>query len=410
MEKAKIAIAGFGGRGRMYAGLVEKMDNAELSFVCDKSKENLKYAEENHKGAKRFHTVEEFFALGKVADIVIIATNDAQHYECTIPAIKTGYDILLEKPISTNLKESMEIAECARQYGVKVAVCHVLRYAPFYTKIKELVSSGLIGQIASISQNEDVGYWHQAHTFVRGWGSVSAKGTPMIVQKCCHDMDIIAWLMEKKCNAVSSFGNLLYFNPEHAPEVNAKHCVDCKNSDCVYNCFDYYRNYPASYKGISHNPDIDAVLSNRSNPFSRCVFHCGNDVVDHQVVIMQFEEGKTAHLNMTGFSKDCRRRIKIHGTAGEIEGDMLDEKVVLTRYGKGGICTEKEEFDICTIATDLSGHGGGDFRMLEDFINNVMNQTDSAGLTDIQFSLESHLMAFGAEESRLNNGKVITLH
>lgn len=410
MKKATIAIIGFGGRGRMYAGLVEKMDTACLSFICDKNRENLRHAEKNHPRVRRFNSAAEFFALGKIADIVIIATNDAQHYECAIPAIEIGYDILLEKPIATSLQESVEIAECAKRHGVKTAVCHVLRYAPFFAKIKELVVSGAIGEIVSISQNEDVGYWHQAHSFVRGRGSVAAEGTPLIVQKCCHDMDIIAWLMEKKCRAVSSFGSLFYFKAENAPKVHAMHCVDCKNSECAYNCFDYYRNYPWSYKAVSTNPDLEAVLSDRTNRFSRCVYHCGNDVVDHQVAIMQFEGGATAHLNMTGFSKDCRRRIKIHGTTGEIEGDMLEEKVRITRYGKGGICTEKELFDIRAIASDLSGHGGGDFRMLEDFVNKVQNHSDSAGLTDIHFALESHLMAFGAEESRLNNGKVVTLH
>ncbi len=411
MNKVKIAVVGLSGRGRMYIGLLDQIENAELVAVCDKDEEKCKFISDKYNVAG-YVSFDEFLSKGKIADILIVATNDQQHYACAIPAIKLGYNILLEKPISVNLHECEEIALCAKNNKVKVAVCHVLRYAPFYSLIKNLIDEGRVGDVVTVEATENVGYWHQAHTFVRGWGGNSKNCSPMILQKCCHDLDIIAWLVDKKCLKISSFGSLFYFNKEHAPEGSADYCVDCKIKDCIYNCFDYYKNFPWSFNGFSLNPDQQSVLSDKNCPYARCVFKCDNDVVDHQVVNMLFQNNITAQLTMTAFSAKCFRTIRIHGTKGEISGNMDQNLVTYIPYESGGISglrPNKTEYHVDKSEKELSGHGGGDIRMFKDFINNVQNGTESAGLTDINFSVMSHKMAFKAEESRLAGGTTLNI-
>ena len=287
-------------------------------------------------------------------------------------------------------------------------VCHCLRYTPFYGKIKEILESGAVGKPVTVTQTENVAYWHQAQSFIRGNWRNSKESSPMIVQKCCHDLDILYWLIGKPCVCISSMGNLYYYKEENAPKNSAEYCFECPiKDDCEYNCLAFYLKkpfWPATYYGSAD--DKEAIIkhfSDKNNRYSKCVFRSDNDVVDHQVVNMLFSGGETAQLTMTAFSERCTRTIKVHCTKGEIVGDMDANYIEYTVFGK-----KKEVIAVKDIAKDIMGHGGGDVNMVRDFVSCVRDGAHSV-VTEIGDSLMSYKMAFAAEESRLDKGRKIDL-
>ena len=312
----------------------------------------------------------------------------------------------------------MKVAqECDR----KVIVCHVLRYTPFYTKIKGLIDEGTIGEIVSVNSVENVGYWHQAHSFVRGNWRNSNTTSPMILQKCCHDMDILLWLTGKTCKSVSSFGNTYLFREDKAPEGAAHRCMDgCKVKDqCPYDAEKIYITDPVTgvqngntdwpVNVVALHPTVESVREAlQTGPYGRCVYHCDNNVVDHQVVNLNMTDGSTISHTMcafTAYTAAGNRYAKIMGTLGEIIADMGENTIQVNVFGK-----EPEVIDVRTLATDFSGHGGGDNRMIEEFLDMLINESGpTKSTTSVEQSVESHYCALAAEESRLNGGAVIEL-
>ena len=400
-----IAILGMGARGYTYAQAIGELEDVKVTHVCEVNpikkefvKQMFKIEENNY-----YMSDDEFLSKGKLADILIISTMDQWHYKHAMKALDLGYDILLEKPIASTEKQCQEIADKAKKLNRKVVICHVLRYTPFYNKLKEIVDSNLIGKVRSITQTENIGYYHYAHSYVRGNWHRGDITSPLVVAKSCHDFDIIKWLIGSNCIAVSSFGSLEYFKQENAPVGSAKNCYQCK-IDCAYNALDFYKKNPRWFMIFSLDPDVEKVLSNPEHPYGRCVYQCDNNVPDNQVVNMLFANNAVAQLNITAFSNEIHRNIKIHGTKGEIEGDL--EAMIITVKVFGG---KIETFDVRNIASDFSGHSGGDKRMIKDLINSVKNKNDKVTLTDIDEALESHKMAFKAEESRLSGGQPKTI-
>ena len=406
------ALIGYGQRGKFYLDTLLKFKDVSVVAVCDNNREKLELAKNNLKLSedKCFSGDDEFFAKGKLADALIIASMDECHYAQAVKALKLGYHLILEKPIAQSKLQCIEIAELARKYDKKVYVCHVLRYAPIYASIKEMIDSGKVGKVMSIQQTEHVGWWHQAHSFVRGnWRR--SETNPMIVAKCCHDLDLFVWLTGKNCVSVSSFGSLAFFKRENAPKESGEHCFDCKlKEECIYNCLKFYTKYPAfafasgQYLGDPNDKEaIEKAFSKPENPYTRCVFKCDNDVVDNQIVNCLFEDGSTAQLNMTAFCEGGIRTIRVCGTEGMIEASMLDNIIKYWRFGKIG--QEPQTFKV-EIGETFGGHGGGDEKMVEDIVRALSGKGDSLGLTSIDKSIMSHLMGFAAEESRINGGKL----
>lgn len=308
---------------------------------------------------------------------------------------------MLEKPISNREEDCEELAQAAEAAGVNVLVCHVLRYTPFYDTLKKILDSGKLGRVITVSQTEGVGYWHQAHSFVRGnWRRDDRS--PMILQKCCHDLDIISYLVGKNCNIVSSFGELSFFKKENAPEGSAEFCFECKwRKSCPYDCISFYQREKdwrgmAGYCGPDDAEEVEKWLSDKTTPYARCVFHCDNNVVDHQTVNMSFEDGITAQLTMTAFTRDCNRRIRIHCTGGEVEGDMNAKRIWVKRFGYAD-----EKIDLEKSSSDFSGHGGGDVQMIKDVLALMSKGQTLPRMTFLNNSVLSHKMAFAAEASRL---------
>lgn len=416
----KVAIVGFGCRGQMFGGLVKKYGGVELVAIADSEENNRKKGFEafDLPESACYNSADAFFEQGKICDAIFICTQDKQHYEMAIKALHLGYDVCLEKPAAATIEDCISIRDTAEKLGRKVMLTHVMRYAPFYAAIKRMIKEGKLGDVVTINQTENIAYWHFALSYVRGPWRNMAESTPTIMAKCCHDLDIILWLMDKKCESVSSFGSLYHFRAEKAPEGSAMHCADCSKEvkeKCVYNA---YKVYPEKVKrGVVggtarfRDKDIMEILDKKQDIISKCVYHLDNDAVDHQVVNMCFEDGATAHLTMTAFSEECYRFVKVHGTKGEVYGNFDDGILYYTEYGKPQQVIDSSklvEFNTFGISTG-GGHGGGDSYLYFDFIDYITKASPSFTRTTISDSIESHILGFKAEESRLKNGEVMSL-
>lgn len=422
-KKMKVALAGLGSRGKDTYAPTAKLfpDKMEIVAIADIDPAKVQeVAKEYHIPEEMcFSSAEELIAQDKLADIMFITTQDKQHVEQAIPALKKGYHLLLEKPISPKPEECREIVKVAKEYNRQVIVCHVLRYTPIYSKLKDILDTGVIGDIVSVMSIENVGYWHQTHSFVRGNWRNSETTSPMILQKCCHDMDLLLWLTGKTCESVSSFGDTYLFKEECAPKGAALRCMGgCKaREDCPYDAEKIYLEHhkigaKTGYTEwpldvLTLHPSVETITEAiKTGPYGRCVYHCDNNVVDHQVVNMKMTDGTTISHTMCGFTATGSRYAKFMGTKGEIIADMTENTIKITVFGQ----KDTEVIDISKIATDFSGHGGGDNRMVEEFLDMLINETGATKrTTSVEQSVESHYCALAAEESRINGGKVIFL-
>lgn len=409
LKKTAILIGG-GARGKFaYSPYAHKYPH-ELQFVAI-----AEPVAERREDFAASHAIAPELALtdwkplldqGKIADVAIICTQDRMHFEPTMRALELGYDVLLEKPMSPLPEECLLMEEAARKHGRILMICHVLRHTPFWSTIKRTVEAGEIGEVVSIQLNENVGYFHAAHSFVRGLWRDSDESSPMILQKSCHDMDILSWIVGRECRRISSYGSLHHFRQEHAPAGAALRCTDgCPaEASCPYSALKIYlgeEGEPWS-RFITADTSPQGILTAlREGPFGRCVYHCDNNVVDHQVVNMEFEGGVTASFSMSSFTHDCSRSVQIMGTHGEIRGYMEDNRITVYPFGT------RQQVELSLLGS-IEGHGGGDEGLMRAFLKQVREQ-DSGGLTSATAALESHLMAFAAEASRLAQGQSIEL-
>lgn len=414
------AICGFGDRGSTYASMQQLFpDKMKVTAVADLDPRKLEKARKLYGIPEEncFSSAEELLRQKRLSDVMCVCTMDRQHVDHAIPAIEKGYHIVLEKPISPEISKCREILEAAEKSNVKIVVCHVLRYTAFFNKLKEILWSGAIGEIVSVCASENVGYWHQAHSFVRGNWRNSDETSPMILQKSCHDMDILLWLTGKQCKSVSSMGGIQLFKSENAPEGAAKYCLGgCKAKDgCLFDAEKIYitneqtgvqhgKTWPSSVLSVENTADSTyAALEN--GQYGRCVYHCDNNVVDHQQTNLLMTDGSTLSFTMCAFTENCYREFKAMGTQGEASADMLSNTIRVTRFGK-----DPETVDIAAIASDLKGHGGGDSGIISDFLEMLLSgQEPNERTTTLQNSMESHYVALAAEQSRLSGGAVVDI-
>ena len=402
----KLVALGLGQRGNIYATFAKTYpEKFELVAIIENNPERIAYAEKEFGGVKVFTDYKDFLSENIAADIVAVATQDEDHKEHAIAMMKAGYDLLLEKPIANNKQDCLEIYEASKKYDRKVIVCHVLRYTPFYSRVKRIIDSGKLGDIVTVNASENVGYYHQAHSFVRGPWRNKEQSSPMILAKCCHDMDIIRYLTGGKCQAVSSYGGLYFFNKEHAPKESTDYCSDCPITDCPFKSQKIYLSkegdFFANYFTTKEHTKENILHDLRRSQYDRCVFKCDNDVVDHQVTIMRFENGKTACHTMTAFSKEIYRDLKIHGTKAELVGSIESNYIEIRPFGG-----EVEKINIDVSMANVGGHMGGDFFMMNS-VYKALNGEKAEGITYLDVSIDSHLMSFAAEESRLTKKEVL---
>lgn len=405
-------IIGAGQRGKIYAEYAERQpDEWKVVAVADPSELRRKNLANKHGIPEEncFSDWEDALAKGKIADVAVISTSDSLHYEPAMKAIELGYDLLLEKVIAQSWEECNTILQSAKKHDVIVAVAHVLRYSPYFRKLKDIVDSGAIGDIVNIQHMEPIEQEHMSHSYVRGnWGNTS-NSTPILLSKSCHDLDILRWIMAKPCKKVTSFGGLYHFRKERAPEGATPRCTDgCPvERDCPHSAIKTYmerKKYPyVGYLDVKDENDNDEILEKlKTGPYGRCVYHCDNDAADHQVVNMEFEGGSTVSFTLDGLTSYEHRRTRIMGTKGDIVGDghVLEVTDFNTRETK--IWDVRDEVS----AEDLMKHGGGDIGIVQDLVQAISQKDPSFLTSTLDVSMESHKIGFLAEESRLDNGNL----
>ena len=409
MEKViTIAVAGYGLRGQCYSQYtLEHPDAMKVVAVADIVREKVDAAKQlfNLPEQMCFDSAEQMLEQPKLADLMFICTQDRQHVPMALAALEKGYHVLLEKPISPELSECIELQKKAHEKNRVVTVCHVLRYSPFYQTVKQIMDSGKLGEIRNISAHEDVGYFHQAHSFVRGNWRSSEETSPMILAKSCHDMDLLQWLMGQRCEYISSYGSLSHFRADKAPEGATEYCLGgCKCKDeCPYDAEKIYITNKKT--GVRDNHGgwpcnalcVDPTEENvyeaiKTGPYGRCVYHCDNDVVDHEVVDMEFENGATAVFTMTAFTKNTRRTIRVMGTLGELEGDSVKGTIEVKPFNSD----EVETIDVSKQLVGHVGHAGGDTRLVDNIIDILRKDDLEHNLTSIDASVHSHVDGTGS--------------
>ncbi|WP_283591354.1 Gfo/Idh/MocA family protein [Clostridium butanoliproducens] len=408
MSKIKVGLIGAGQRGKDVYGNYALINPEHIEFVAVAEPNEIKRKEfsekHNIKVEYQFESWEQLLEKEKFCDAVVIATPDRVHFEPAKLALKRGYHILLEKPMSSIPEEVMNLGALAKENNKVFMICHVLRYTPFFSTIKQIIDSGEIGDIMSIQHNENIGYFHFGHSFVRGNWRNSNLSSSLMLQKSCHDMDILLWLVGSPCRKIASFGELSYFKKERKPEGAGDRCTKCSiEAECPYSAIKLYYNNVGRWPttAIVEIQTIDEVKKAvDEGPYGRCVYNCDNNVVDHQSTILEFENNVTATFNLSAFTNKVNRTIKIMGTKGEIRAIDSKNEIEVQLF-------DTNERKVINPKQITGGHGGGDTGIMEDFISLILSNEGKA-LTSASVSVQSHMMAFAAEESRLK-GKVVDI-
>lgn len=404
----KVGVIGAGHRGRnAYARLLRSYEDVEIVSFVDTDIKRLESCKEEFGVDKEFifNNSDDFFEKmdeSRFIDTLIIATPDRDHYDVCMKALDYNLNILLEKPISPIPEEVAQIANKAKDTGKVFMICHVLRYSPFFVKIKEILNSGAIGRIMSINHNENIGYYHYAHSFVRGNWANEDISSPLILQKSCHDMDILLYLTEANPIKITSFGKLSYFKEENQPEDASDICLDCKyQNTCLYSVKDFYTKNPGSQ--WRHMVDVTMTDTGleyalKEGPYGRCVYKCDNNVCDHQAVAIEFDKDIEAVFNLTAFSNNVHRDLKIQGTEGELIADDHTMKISVRRFGE-------YKSTVYNVITNSSGHGGADFGIINAFVKAIRGDGNEVK-TGANESVMSHMMCFASELSRKEGREV----
>ncbi|MBN2048672.1 MAG: Gfo/Idh/MocA family oxidoreductase [Anaerolineaceae bacterium] len=448
-QPIRAILFGAGSRGAEAYGPYALLHPEQLKFIAvaepDPARRERFAAAHCVPPEMQFSSWEEIAALDKFADVVFNCTQDGMHYESAVPMLRKGYDMLLEKPMSNHLESSIRLVQLAEENGCLLQICHVMRYTEFFQKIKEIFDSGVLGQILSISHRENVSAWHMAHSYVRGNWRSEALSSPMILAKCCHDLDMLTWVVGKPVKTLNSFGSLTHYRPENAPAGAPPRCTDgCPVEDtCPWYAPNIYLNIPYIKDALRHSKSAlyriagnlakkqprmldalaylyppltelskydqwprsvisddpaneDALLEAlRTGPYGRCVYHCDNDVVDHQVVSMEFEGGITTTLTMHGHSYEEGRTMRVDGSNATLLAKFSYNTSYIELYDHRRF--ERTRFEFLN-EIEAGGHGGGDLRLVESFVRTLNGEQPSQ--SSARESLESHILAFAAEKAR----------
>ncbi|MEV5202489.1 Gfo/Idh/MocA family oxidoreductase [Streptomyces sp. NPDC053720] len=410
-----LAIIGAGLRGMSYARRALESGMARVVAVAEPDPERRRSMAAAHDvpAENVFADWRDLLARDRLADAAVISTQDSMHTEPAVRAADLGYHLLLEKPMAQSEEEAAAIAAAADRNDVLLAVCHVMRYTPYTIRLRELIGEGRIGEVMNIQHLEQVGWWHQAHSFVRGnWRSEEGSG-PLLMTKACHDLDWITHVKGALPERVSSFGNLVHFRAENRPDGAADRCVECPvESTCPYSAKRIYLDclgdadkefWPLSAVTADHTEE-GVLAALREGPYGRCAYTCDNDVVDTQVVTMEFADGTSATCTVTAFAALEHRKTRIFGTRGSIDGDgvvlrvhdfVTDEVTVIDTGANGD-------------PTAATGHGGGDAALFDAFVDAIGKNDPSLVLTDGAESLATHRVVWAAEQAR-RTGTVVSL-
>lgn len=445
-----ILLIGAGNRGAEVYGewIRTHPDQLKITAIAEPIESRLKETASLHYVpiSQQFRSWDEALSEGKIADAAMICTLDQEHIQPALKALELGYDVLLEKPMASRLEDCVALVQTAEQHGRLLQIAHVLRYTDFFQQIYQIVQSGELGQIITVSHRENVSAWHMAHSYVRGNWRRAAETSPMILAKSCHDLDILYWILNSRAKTLSSTGGLKHFRAENAPAGAPRRCLDgCPAaSTCPFYAPAIYIDLEPIHIGLSNalNKNIrmagklmrrspwmvqaaaaiapplrqitdyngwprSVICENPSDPneihqaleegpYGRCVYFCDNDVVDHQIVLMEMENGVSVSFSMHGHSFEECRTIRIDGSQATLLGKFgWNHTYIEIRDHRGD---GSHRIDMPN-SVETGGHGGGDRGLMEHFVKALEGEQDAV-LTDGRSSLESHLMAFAAEQAR----------
>lgn len=379
--------------------------------------------------AQVFTTWEDLLAGPKRADAVVIATQDSDHVAPTLAALAAGYDVLLEKPMATTLADCVTLIRAAEQAGRILQIGHVLRYTNFFRTVREIVQSGRLGDVVTYEHRENVAYYHMAHSFVRGNWSRQGQSSPMILAKSCHDLDLITWILGDEITHLSSTGSLRHFRPERAPRPDLPaRCTDgCPiEAECPFSAIGIYLDFKpwrplAAALGVPPDFDLSTFITwpnstladgdlrpeairraLEEGPYGRCVYHADNDVVDHQIVVLETAAGASVGFFMHGHSHEEGRTLRIDGSRATLEGAyMLTRQEIRIHEHLTGAT---ETLHPAENAAEF-GHADGDRGLMAAFLD-TLRRGEASAVTDARAALESHLLAFAAEEARLKHSVI----
>lgn len=427
VKMVKAVILGYGDRSSKYADY-SIINPSEMSVIAviDIEKFKLELAQKrfNLPHDMLFTSLDDFLARNIKCDVVINGTMDQLHYSTSIKLLKKGYNILLEKPVTSNPKELLEIRDLSKKNNCKVIICHVLRYTPFYKKIKEIIDSKEIGDIVDIQMNEHVWYGHFINAFVRGkWNNEQNCGSGLLLAKCCHDTDLMCWLNNNtKPLEVSSFGKKAFFSENNAPKESTDFCYNCPcKSSCMFDAYKFELLMDAipNYIWAGINKPIEEITLEekkkylQTSEYGKCVFKTTMDIVDRQCVSVNFENGSIGTLNLVGGTSKSGRFIHILCNYGEVFGYVEENKLTLRRFNKEAVSTKyqrdedyytDEVIDINVgvenAGNGVTGHYGGDYFIMQDLVNYLSGKSMSSSITVIEDSINGHFIVYGAEKSR----------
>ena len=401
--RVTFSVVGLGGRASAYLSALQELYPNEHRVVAVADPDPVKQARaRNDYGLQDnqiFDTDLDLMEQPRLSDVAIVATQDKLHLRDIRGLLAKGYDLILEKPVATTLEELQEIAAVSKSFPDQmVAVCHVLRHTVFFGEIRKILESGRFGPVVSIQHNENIGYYHFAHSYVRGpWNNSETSG-PLTLTKSCHDMDILLYLLgNTHCQQISSYGALSIFNRDHYdPATMAHMCVDCpQNESCAFSAPKLYSS--GKIKSVVFDlSSVDKVRENLgTSPYGRCVYHCDNNVVDHQSTAIKFDNGVTATFNLSAFSAKVNRSLKIMCQFGEIRAIEKPYLIETTDF-------RTDETTVTELDIRDRGHGGGDKAFVKDFMESYLHGVPFN--STLEHAIESHAMALLAEESRKDNG------
>lgn len=405
MKPVSLLIIGAGDRGNVFSDYsLKRRHLAEVVAVAEPRAifRNRLADNWNLPATARFDDWRALAAGPRIADAVVVTCPDALHAEVAVAFAAKGYHMLLEKPMANHLDECKQIVAAVERAGIVFCVCHVLRYVASTTRLKQIIDSGAIGEVVTVQHIEPVEYWHHAHSYVRGNWRNERESSPMLLAKSCHDTDWLRFIIGRPCRKMHSFGSLLHLRKEHRPASASDRCLDCSiEPTCPYSAkriylqrtLDGQTGWPMNVITGEVTPQ-NVTRALREGPYGRCVYACDNDVVDHQVVNMEFDGGRTANFLMTAFSYGTGRQTRIFGTRGEIA--YHGESIRLHDF-----LTEKDSVvEVPRDPEHTDTHGGGDHVMMAGFLHAVQTGDRSRILSGVRETLETHAMCFAAEISR----------
>lgn len=407
MKPLEAVLVGAGQRGREAFGGFALRHPHLLKFIAvaepDEGRRRAFAQEHGIPAERQFASWQELFAQPTLAPLCVNATMDRTHLESSLAALQAGYHLLLEKPMAHTAEGCLAIAEAARKHRRIVQICHPMRYSPFYERAKALLARGAVGSPLVVTMTENVAYWHFAHSFVRGnWRRYDESG-PLVLTKTCHDMDLAVWLVDAVPQRVASVGDLRYFRPENAPPGAPQRCHEgCPaESTCPFYA-------PAVYLGEHTEWPVSVISLDKSlearqraleqGPYGRCVFRCDNDVVDHQIVTVEFSNGTMLNFTVGACTTYCYRSLRVLGTAGELHGHFERNELRVERFAQGvwpEIPTETHR-----VTAGRGAHGGGDWAVMRQAVQLVREENYEESARSLQIAVDGHLLAFAAEEAR----------